>query len=155
MEPVETLQDPDFQSLAAEARSYLEQHAWCRGVRHLWLADGWPGILGVFQAEIDPAGNADERLWVVVGDVPPIYLDSPLTATAAEVLADYVAVFREWVQAVRNGEPVDALVPVTYRGSLRPLEPTPELVEELSTRLNLIEAMLIPEAARPGEEAPQ
>lgn len=150
LQPVETLQHPDLQRLAKQAANYLLSHSWCASIEQLLLAEAWEGILGVFLANIEPLANADPKLWVIVGDIPPIYLDTSSCRTPTEALETYVTLFREWVTAVRAKQPTEDLVPVTHANSTRPLEPSLENAEDLATRLDFIKARLLPETRPRG-----
>jgi hypothetical protein len=133
----------DIQKMADQARGYLQSHKWCRSIRRGYFDCGVAGILAVFYFEIEP-DNADDAVWVIVGDIPPAYIDTESCATGAEALNAYICCMHEWVEAVRAGQPVDDMIPVGYADSGRPMDPTPATDEMLAHRLRTIEAMVVP-----------
>ena len=94
-----------YQSMVAQARSFLERFRWCSGVRALYGGKAVPGVVAVFLAEIAPSeAGVDETLWVVVGDVPPAYLVLDRAPNSTAALRIYIENMRGWVTAVRAGE---------------------------------------------------
>lgn len=146
MEKVSTLSEliaevPDdadeIGALARRATSYVMSFEWTSEVIAIFAGIVVPEIIGVFLLNIRPARpEVDDWLWVVVGDVPPAYLvtdDCPNPATA---LDGYIGEMEQWVAAVRNGEPVDELIPVN-------VPPTKEFADMLESRLTLLRADLL------------
>lgn len=143
----------DIQKMADQAQGYLLSHKWCRSIRRGYFERGVAGILAVFYFEIEP-DNADDAVWVIVGDIPPAYMDTESCATGVEALDAYMDCMSEWVEAVRAGRQVDDLIPVGYVDSGRPMDPTPATAEMLAQRLETIKEMVIPWFADgPWEEA--
>jgi hypothetical protein len=137
---------PELVGLGREAEEFLSGHRWCRSIRRAYFADGWAGILGIFYFEIDPEPPADEAVWVIVGDIPPAYLDTETCRDPAEALEGYAAAMWEWVERVQAGEPLDEnVIPVYFRDSYGRLEPTTEHADMLASRLKFIEEKLVPE----------
>jgi hypothetical protein len=125
-----------LRGMADDARKYLEGHRWCARVTDLEFGDGVGGIVAVFLATIVAAQpGVDERLWVIVGDVPPLYLVTNELPTPRRALESYVAWRREWVDAVTGGGSMEGLPPVNAA-------PTAANADALSVRLDLIEKML-------------
>jgi hypothetical protein len=127
-----------------EAREFLLAHSWCRTVRSLSLRKWVEGILALFYAEIEPepGSGADEAVWVIVGDLPPAYLDVLSVPTAREALEAYIALLEEWVEAVRSGEPIDELMPIYHRHSLAPVPPTLRFAEMIELRVKYLQDFL-------------
>ena len=127
-----------------EARAFLLAQSWCRAVRALTLKKWIEGVLALFYAEIEPEpqSGADEAVWVVVGDLPPAYLDVPSVPTAREALEAYTALLEEWVEAVRAGEPSDELMPIYHRYSLVPVPPTLRFAEMVASRARFLQDLL-------------
>jgi hypothetical protein len=122
--------------MADEARAFLEGHSWCESVDDLQLGDNVGGIVGVFLATITPArAEVDDRLWVIVGDIPPLYLVTDELPTPRAALESYVEWRREWIDAVHDRRAVDDLPPVD-------LAPTDANAERLAVRLDYIETMV-------------
>lgn len=78
----------ELKKLLEEATAYLKSFSWVRGIRAAYLGIGVDKILGVFLFEIVPSrSDVDDKLWVIVGDVPPAYItaeDAPNPATALD-----------------------------------------------------------------------
>jgi hypothetical protein len=130
--------DPDdaklLHAMADEARAFLERHAWCERVADLEYGDGVGGIVAVFLATIVPAHDGvDERLWVIVGDVPPLYLVTEELPTPRSALRAYLEWRREWIEAVRDRRPTDDLPAID-------MAPTEANAEHLAVRLDFIES---------------
>ena len=125
--------------LEDEARAYLLRTGYWRRVERLECGLGVDGVFGVFLAEAEPAApDVDREVWVVVGDLPPLYLVTDDIATPAEALAAYIGHRRAWVSAVRSNLSVADLAPVD-------VEPTKEWAAALATRLRLLTEFLAEE----------
>jgi hypothetical protein len=130
--------------LAREAESFLTWHNWCGAIRQGYLDFDWYGILALFYFEIEPASpNADNRLWVIVGDAPPAYLDMQSCPTETAAIEGYVYELQRWVDAVKAGQSVDELMPVYWRVSLLPIEPTLAFAQDLERRLDFFRTEII------------
>ena len=126
-----------YGEMVERARAYLEGFRWCRSVRSLFGGTAVPGVVAVFLAEIVPAeGGVDDRLWVVIGDVPPAYLVLEDLPTSTDALSAYVDHMADWVDAVRSGQSVDDLIPVN-------VEPTEEWADNLAPRLAFLREKVI------------
>lgn len=139
------LEARELLELAAEAAAFLLAHRWCERVEAGFLARVWPGILAVFLYRILPRGGADPELWVIVGDVPPAYIDVLECRTAQEALEAYTDRMLEWVEQAKASGPLDDCIPVYRRGSLQRVEPTPALIERLEGRMWFIRERLLPD----------
>ena len=109
----------DLKDLAVEAREFLLSHEWCARVKSLHYDRGFPKV-AVFLADIEPMHEADPQVWVVVGDVPPLYLDTLDHKNGAEALAEYVLVFTWMLALYEAGKPLDDVPPLLTRESLVP-----------------------------------
>jgi hypothetical protein len=125
-----------LRELPEQVRDYLLGTGYWRRVERLHFGLGIGGVFGVFLAEAEPArDDVDDEVWVVVGDLPPLYLVTDEIATPAEALAAYIAHRRAWVGAVRANASVADLAPVD-------VEPTKEWAAALATRLDLLAEIL-------------
>src|SRR5436189_3373849 len=63
---------------AEEAKRYLNSFSWCKRIISGSLAQSFGYILCIFFFEIEPTknGGADDKLWIIVGDLPSAYLDT-------------------------------------------------------------------------------
>jgi len=71
-----------------------------------------------------------------MGDLPPAYLAFEQGDTWQDALAGYVTEMQEWVDAVRNGDPLDELIPVN-------VAPTREHADMLATRVAFLRDRLV------------
>ena len=123
--------------MAQEAKEFIESFEWCRCVNHQFFGLGVGGVIGAFLLNIAPAKpEADDWLWVIVGDLPPAYIVTDDAPTAIEAVEAYVREMREWAEAAKSGNPVDDLIPVN-------VPPTPEYGAELERRLEFIEKNIL------------
>jgi hypothetical protein len=121
------------QELASQAVSFLERQSWCKEVAGGHLGFAIAKVIGVFRLHLVPSyADADNVVWVVVGDVPPAYIvldDAPNWQSA---LARYAEEMRRWVEAVRHGQELDDVIPVNA-------PPTAEYADLLARRIDFIE----------------
>ena len=95
-------------------------------IRHVQL------VCAVFLFEVEPADKeADDYVWVVVGDIPPAYITCENAANPAAALDGYIAAMSLWVEAALAGKSVDGLVPVS-------IPATVEAGEDLQARLEFL-----------------
>jgi hypothetical protein len=120
-----------FNADVEEARRYLASQKWCERIESLYLGITVPGIVLVCLADIVPLANADPRVWVIVGDIPPAYIDTTVASTPGSALDAYIFQMSRWVDAVEdNGELAD-LIPVNA-------PPTADYAAALRKRLDLL-----------------
>ena len=144
----------ELAEFGTEAEDFLCSHRWCRSIRQGYFWDGWAGILAIFYVEIEPAGQADGPVWVIVGDIPPAYMDIVTCPEGADALECYVGAMQEWVDHVKKGQPVDDQIPVRRRVSLAPMPPTLEAAEMLESRLEFIRERLLPQLRHSADSPP-
>ena len=125
--------------LYKKATKYLKSYTWCEKILNCWLAKGFGYILCIFSFEIKPIQNsgADDKLWVIVGDLPSAYLDQVEYKTANEALDFYCFLMDEWVEHVRKGKSLKDCYPVN-------VAPTKEYADMLDTRTKLIRENFLP-----------
>ena len=119
--------------LVNEARQYLKSFSWCAEIKSGLLARNFGYILCIFLFDIEPVkgSGADAKLWVIVGDIPPAYLDTIEYKTPQDALDFYCFVMEEWASHVKAGKSLEDCYPVNT-------EPTLEHAEMLATRIQLI-----------------
>jgi len=131
-------------ALLIKANEFLDKFAWAKDRKNLWVADCFPGVLGIFLAELAPQGQQiDQYIWVVVGDLPPAYLSSQYAKSPRDALDGYMGEMLAWVEAVESGQPTDDLIP--NDGA-----PTPANARALRTRLEFLGREILPHL--PGDE---
>lgn len=124
--------------LYLQAKNYLESHGWCLGVEESYVGMLYPGIIGIFLYKIVPGGDADEWIWIVVGDIPPAYLTVDICPNPATALDGYIGAMEEWIYAVDNGESVQKLIHVNA-------PPTKKYADMLRGRLEFLDKEILSE----------
>jgi len=82
--------------LGQEVEDFLVWHQWWGAVRQGYLDYGLYGILALFCFEIDPdSPNADDNLWVIVGDVPLLILTWKAAQLQRLLLRDMFTSYRD------------------------------------------------------------
>lgn len=127
-----------------QAERYLSSMRWCGGIVETRLLGAWPPGFCVFLCEIVPLEDADPALWVIVGDVPPLYLDTERLRSVEAALETYAAYLEDWNDAMRKPELLDVLPPLLASDSFAPLSADPELEELLSGRARFIRQFVLP-----------
>ena len=98
-------------------------------VAETYFGDGVGGIYAVVLFRIVPASaEIDEWLWVVVGDLPPLYLVTDDAPTPADAMRAYIEPRDEWITAAREHKPLDEIAPVNVPA-------TREWADSLDSRL--------------------
>jgi len=114
MTDLTAIQDPEVRSLADEAVAFLEGQPWCDKVLSGKVGFAIPGVLGVFLLQLQPSRvGVDHALWVVTGDLPSAYLVCDSAPDWREALARYTEEMGRWVKAVRAGESLEGVIPVS------------------------------------------
>jgi hypothetical protein len=125
------------QELFRRAADYIAGFSWCKSVIETHVGHCVGGIFALVLFRIEPARpDADEWIWVVVGDLPPAYI-APASEHPRDALADYIDQMARWVEAVRSGGSVDDLIPVNAA-------PTAEWATALATRLDFLRTEILP-----------
>jgi hypothetical protein len=132
----------DFYSEVIEmhqkASLYIKDFRWCREVKDSTLYLNLGSTLCVFLVEIDNiASNEDSFLWIMVGDIPSMYLDVYGAKTTIEVLSRYNALAKDWIFNVEHKLSVDDCYPFDT-------ESTIEMAYMLKKRVDFIEKTIIP-----------
>ena len=121
-----------------DAKNYIEDFDWCLSTKKCWYDKDF-GIyekFGVFLFEIKPLNNnVDDFIWVIVGDLPSVYLDKSIT-TGQEAVEQYCELMQEWAENVKCGKSLDECYPV-------PVDPTIENAELLSSRVAFVRRELL------------
>jgi len=121
-----------------EADSYISDFAWCLSIVESSLYLNLGEKLCIFLYEINTSSsNGDRYFWVIVGDLPSMYLDVYGTKTTIEVLEDYVFLSKGWVSNVESGLSIDNCYPFDA-------DPTMEMADMLKKRADFIEKTIIP-----------
>jgi len=68
---------------------------------------------------------------IIVGDIPPAYIDIESATSPNEVVASYIEIMCDWVACVERGESTDDCYPVE-------VPPTEKYAKMLKKRLELL-----------------
>jgi hypothetical protein len=124
--------------MAADAQAYLESFKWCPPISSAYLASGVGGIAAVFLFEfLRPIHDTDDRLWVIVGDLPSAYLVVEIGDSPADAMERYCGLMEDWIAAVRDGTSLEDAFPVAA-------DRTPESALVLEKRVAFLLAEIIP-----------
>ncbi|MBL7797291.1 MAG: hypothetical protein JNJ90_12410 [Saprospiraceae bacterium] len=130
-------EDFEFITLAKEARLFLQGHNWCKAIEKQWLAANWDNILIVFYFDFIPdSSDTDDHVWVIVGDLPPAYIDVESANTETEAVQVYIEIMDDWVQCVKGGRPVEDCYPISIPPEIR-------YADMLDLRLQLIRKYIL------------
>lgn len=131
-----TKEDKEINILSQRAFQYLERQTWCKEIETGWLAEGWGYMVGVFLFKIIPINtDVDDYVWIVVGDIPPAYIDIG-AKSVPDVLDSYISIMKDWVDCAINNLPVDECFPIS-------VPPTKEYAEMLNSRIHLIKKVIL------------
>lgn len=103
---------PLFNADVEKARRFLTSQTWCQRVNSLYLGITVPGVVLVCLADIVPLGDADPRVWVIVGDIPPAYIVTTTAPNPASALDAYIFEMSRWVDAVETKGDLAVVIPV-------------------------------------------
>jgi hypothetical protein len=127
-----------LQEMLVEARRYLTSFRWCPPISEEYLGFGIGKVFAVFLFRFaEHRTQADDWLWVVVGDLPSAYFvvdDAPNPRRAAEV---YCRLMQDWVFAVLNKTAMEDVFPVNAVAS-------EEMARMLDSRVQFIQKKLVP-----------
>jgi len=140
---VEHMQGDDAEDTAllkaayAEAKGYIERFRWCNGVREAYFGAGVGGVIAAFLVRISPSPDADEWLWLIVGDLPAAYVVTDQAESAAEAIRVYCDLMTDWIIAVKTGASLEEVFPVAA-------EPTLKNAESLAERISFVRDEVLP-----------
>lgn len=95
-----------LKNMTEEAIRYIGSFEWSNEVKTAYLAYGIGGVVALFLVVfVEPVGDRDTELWVVVGDVPYAYFVTDAARAPAEALNVYCDLMEDWAATVlQNGE---------------------------------------------------
>jgi hypothetical protein len=107
-------------------------------------------VIGLFLVRFNqPVAAWDEgdtEVWVVVGDMPPMFFATDDSPTPADALETYCYFAEDWADHVLAGADLSACFPIKA-------EPTREHGEMLKSRVANIREMFIPIAGAPDRRS--
>ena len=106
-----------FTEMEESAKSVLSAEPWCPPTIETYVAAYCPPILGVFLYKIDtqhPIALEDEDdfpewAWVVVGDLPPLYILYVPIGDGLGALRVYIEIYQTWLERFDSGLPFEEL----------------------------------------------
>ncbi len=127
----------EVMALHQEATAYLESFSWCNGINRSHLYTNLGSVFCIFLLDIDnSASTKDNLLWVVVGDIPPMYLDTFGPRTTVEVVEDYVRLAEDWIGQVKIDGSLDKCYPFKAN-------PTVQMAELLEGKISFMKNTLV------------
>jgi len=127
----------DVINLHKEAVAYLNNFKWCKSIHKASVYLNLGNVLCIFLFDIDnSASKEDNLLWIVVGDLPSIYLDTYGVKTTTQVVEDYIYLATEWIQQVKTGGSLEACFP--FKAT-----PTIEAADLLERRIDFMKNTLL------------
>lgn len=128
---------PELKAIHEEAKNYLLGFKWCTEIKSSFLYTNLGSTFCIFLFEIvNSQSNEDDFLWVIVGDIPPMYLDVYGPQTTKEVVEDYIGLSEDWISHVKGGKLVNECYPFN-------VEPTIEIAELLEKRVSFMKNTLL------------
>jgi len=120
-----------------KAISYLLSFTWCAKIKESFIYTNVGDVFCVFLFEIENTASAEDNfLWVIVGDIPSMYLDIYGPTSTKGVLQRCIDLAEGWIFEVKNGSAVDECFPFNA-------EPTIELAELLEKKISFMKTTLI------------
>jgi len=99
--------------LKNEAETYIKQYPWCAKIYGGWLITNIGFAVNIYLFKIENTQSTDDDLiWVIVGDFPPMYLDTYNVSSTTEVCETYIELASEWIAKVENSESIEECYPL-------------------------------------------
>ena len=123
---------------AEEAAAYLSDFPWCAAIKDIYFGDGIGEIFCIFLVHITPAvEGVDEFLWVIVGDLPPLYLVTAGCPSPEAAMEGYIKFLRQWVAGAKEGKNMEDEIPID-------LPANRETALAIEARLDLLTEKILP-----------
>jgi hypothetical protein len=142
--PVETLIGEDeldtklLREMAEEAERYVRSFRWCVEIHERFFGDGYGGIVALFLFRVTIRDvQTPEWVWIVVGDVPSVYLEFDGFPSPRAALLRYIEGVEEWLGASPEQRESGDLIPIE-------VPPGPELIEALAGRMGTLRSLVLP-----------
>ena len=118
--------------LSHEADDYITSFRWCPVIKEKFFGFGVGYIIAVFLYHFDSQINeTDDWLWVIVGDLPSVYLVIDNTNSPMDALEGYCELMEDWANNIMAGNSIDECYPVQAA-------PTKENAQMLLNRIEFI-----------------
>lgn len=130
--------EAEFISLLEKSSSFARCQSWVESVIQTLVAHFFPSIFLIVLIESRKNYvSENEWAWVIVGDLPPAYINDSTCNTPYDALDAYIGEMDEWVAATSSGQSVEHLKPVNAKSS-------PDYADRLKTRLDFINSKILP-----------
>jgi len=124
--------------LLDESHRYLSSHPWCQNITNGWLFTNLGEVLCIFLYQIENSQSpTDNLIWVIVGDLPPAYIDSKEIGNTRKVVEVYIYLVKDWIEHAENARNMEQCYPLLSGW-------TEEHVEMLKVRADLLEKSILP-----------
>jgi len=124
--------------LVEEAKKYLNEHPWCKEIYSGWLFTNIGYAVCIFLFEIENTQSSEDNLtWVIVGDFPPVYLDTYNVSTTKEVVEVYIELVTDWIGNAESGESLEECYPLDATTDK-------DSIELLKKKIQLLEQKIVP-----------
>ena len=125
-------------SLIKESKEYLGRQKWCKSIQRGWLFTNIGYAVNIYLYEIENEQSPEDNfLWIMVGDLPPIYLDTYNVKSTKEVIEIYVDLANDWIQHARTGQSLDECFPFEAANSH-------QLITMLESRTRRLQNEILP-----------
>jgi hypothetical protein len=142
--PAEQISDEDaketalLQKMLHDATDYISGFHWCTPIDRVFFGCGIGKVVAVFLFHfVRPINESDEWLWVVVGDLPSVYLVTERAPDPVTALEVYCELMDDWIKAVLDGGSLKDVYPVRAK-------PSSVNAKALASRLDFLRTELLP-----------
>ncbi|HRF59063.1 MAG TPA: hypothetical protein PLH94_04005 [Fimbriimonadaceae bacterium] len=139
--------DPRIGVAAERASRFLAAHDWCQDILGVWYARSMQS-LDVLYVQFRSDEAETDHAWVVVGDVPPAYLDADDIKNAIQALHGYADEVQRWCDKVLGTDYEDPVMPLRDPASWELLPET----EENARRLEVLVGRIVDFIAENAED---
>ncbi len=102
-----------------DAKKFILSFHWCAEVEDAYFGFGIGGVIAIFLLKIIPKDiSTDKYLWVIVGGMPPVYLDTFNTNNCYKALYGYLELLKEWIEAVKSGSSLKDLIEINVPATM-------------------------------------
>ena len=118
--------------MSQDADLFIYSHKWCPTISEKYFGFGIGQIVAVFLYHFDSLINqTDDWLWVIVGDLPSVYLVTDAASSPMEALERYCELMEDWANNIMSDSSIENCYPVKAA-------PTKENAELLLSRMEFI-----------------
>lgn len=124
-------------TLYQEAENYLLEFKWCEEIKNGFIYINLGSVFCIFLFEIvNTQSSDDDFLWVIAGDIPPMYLDVFGARTTKEVVKNYVDLAEDWINNIKEAKSVERCYPFN-------VEPNSKFATLLEKKFSFIKSTLL------------